>query len=69
MPIEQLGHEAAELLSLTSGGEARSLNKLAELAAWQVPSCSGRTPRSGSTARWSAPRPPIPTWPSSPTSS
>ena len=41
MPIEQLGHEAAELLSLTSGGEARSLNKLAELAAWQVPSCSG----------------------------
>lgn len=41
MPIEQLGHEAAELLSLTSGGEARSLSKLAELAAWQVPSCSG----------------------------
>ena len=41
MPIEQLGHEAAELLSLTNGGEARSLSKLAELAAWQVPSCSG----------------------------
>jgi ANTAR domain len=41
VPIEQLGHEAAELLSLTNGGEARSLNKLAELAAWQVPSCSG----------------------------
>jgi hypothetical protein len=41
LPIEQLGHEAAELLSLTNGGEARSLNKLAELAAWQVPSCSG----------------------------
>ena len=41
MPIEQLGHEAAELLSLTNGGEARSLNKLAELAAWQVASCSG----------------------------
>ena len=41
MPIEQLGHEAAELLSLTNGGEARSLNKLAELAAWQVPHCSG----------------------------
>lgn len=41
MPIEQLGHEVAELLSLTNGGEARSLNKLAELAAWQVPSCSG----------------------------
>ena len=30
MPIEQLGHEAAELLSLTNGGEARSLNKLAD---------------------------------------
>src|SRR6266496_5922827 len=41
LPIEQLGHEAAELLSLTNGGEAKSLNKLAELAAWQVPSCSG----------------------------
>jgi len=41
VPIEQLGHEAAELLSLTGGGEARSLNKLAELAAWQVPACSG----------------------------
>ena len=41
MPIEQLGHEAAELLSLTNRGEARSLNKLAELAVWQVPSCSG----------------------------
>jgi len=41
MPIEQLGDEAAELLSLTSGGEARSLSKLAELAARQVPSCSG----------------------------
>src|SRR5215831_3934484 len=39
--IEQLGHGAAELLSLTNGGEARSLNKLAELAAWQVPWCSG----------------------------
>ena len=41
MPIEHLGHEAAELLSLTSGGEARSLNRLAELAAWQVPACAG----------------------------
>ena len=41
MAIEQLGHGAAELLSLTNGGEARSLNKLTELAAWQVPSCSG----------------------------
>ena len=41
MPIEQLGQDAAELLSLSDGGEARSLNKLAELAAWQVPACSG----------------------------
>src|SRR6201986_4907033 len=41
VPIEQLGHGAAELLSLTNGGEARSLNKLAELAAWQVPAGSG----------------------------
>jgi hypothetical protein len=41
LSIEHLGHEAAELLSLTSGGEARSLNKLAELAAWQVPACAG----------------------------
>ena len=41
MPIEHLGHEAAELLSLTSRGEARSLNRLAALAAWQVPACSG----------------------------
>ena len=32
---------AAELLSLTNGGEARSLNRLAELAAWQVPACAG----------------------------
>ena len=41
MPVEHLGHEAAELLSLSNGGEARSLNKLAELAAWQVPACAG----------------------------
>jgi len=41
LPIEHLGHEAAELLSLTSRGEARSLNRLAALAAWQVPACSG----------------------------
>jgi ANTAR domain len=41
VPIEQLGQEAAELLSLSQGGETRSLNKLAELAAWQVPACSG----------------------------
>jgi hypothetical protein len=31
VPVEDLGYEAAELLSLTSG-EAKSLNKLAELA-------------------------------------
>ena len=41
MPIEQLGHEAADLLSLSNAGEARSLNRLAELAAWQVPACAG----------------------------
>jgi hypothetical protein len=41
LPIEHLGHEAAELLSLGNAGEARSLKKLAELAAWQVPACSG----------------------------
>jgi hypothetical protein len=41
LPIEHLGHEAAELLSLTNGGEARSLSKLAELAARQVPACAG----------------------------
>jgi ANTAR domain len=41
LPIEHLGHEAAELLSLSNSGEARSLKKLAELAAWQVPACSG----------------------------
>jgi hypothetical protein len=41
LPIEHLGHEAAELLSLTKGGEARSLNRLAELTARQVPACAG----------------------------
>ena len=41
MPIEHLGPQTAELLSLTHGGEARSLNKLTELAAWQVPACAG----------------------------
>jgi len=41
LPIDELGPQAAELLSLTYGGQARSLNKLAELAAWQVPACAG----------------------------
>jgi len=41
LPIEHLGYEAAELLSLANGSEARSLNRLAELAAWQVPACAG----------------------------
>ena len=41
MAVEDLGREAAELLSLTGIGEARSLNKLAELAVNQVPGCSG----------------------------
>ena len=40
MPIEQLGHGAAELLSLTNGGEARSLNKLTELATYAVVAAS-----------------------------
>ncbi len=43
MVIEQLGSEAAELLSLTKAGAARSLSRLAEMAAWQVPGCSGAT--------------------------
>jgi ANTAR domain len=39
-----LGAEAAELLDLTgTGGQARSLSRLAELAAWQVPGCAGAT--------------------------
>ena len=37
--VEDLGHEATELLSL-SNGEAKSLNKLAEMAASQVPGCA-----------------------------
>ena len=43
MVIEQLGSEAAELLSLTKAGAVRSLSRLAEMAAWQVPGCSGAT--------------------------
>jgi hypothetical protein len=39
--IEHLGREAAELLSLTNAAEARSLHRLAEMAGWQVPGCSG----------------------------
>jgi hypothetical protein len=41
LTIERLGHEAAELLSLTNAGEARSLYKLAKMAAWQIPGCAG----------------------------
>ncbi len=41
LPVERLGPQAAELLNLTPGGEARSLNKLAELAAWELPACAG----------------------------
>jgi hypothetical protein len=41
LPIDELGPQAAQLLSITYGEEARSLNKLAELAAWQVPACAG----------------------------
>ena len=39
MTAEDLGHEAAELVSL-SHGEAKSLSKLAELAVRQVPGCA-----------------------------
>ncbi len=39
LPAEDLGHEAAELVSLTNG-EAKSLNKLAEMAVRQVPGCA-----------------------------
>lgn len=38
MPVEDLGYEAADLVSL-SNGEAKSLNKLAEMAVRQVPGC------------------------------
>jgi hypothetical protein len=41
LPVERLGPQAAELLNLTPGGEARSLNKLAELAAWELAACAG----------------------------
>jgi hypothetical protein len=41
LPVEDLGHEATELLSLASPGEARSLSKLAALAVAQVPGCAG----------------------------
>jgi hypothetical protein len=37
--VEDLGYEAADLVSL-SNGEAKSLNKLAELAVRQVPGCA-----------------------------
>jgi hypothetical protein len=40
MPAEDLGYEAAELLSLVTAGEARALNKLAQMAVSQVPGCS-----------------------------
>jgi hypothetical protein len=39
VPAEDLGHEAADLVSLTNG-EAKSLNKLAEMAVRQVPGCA-----------------------------
>jgi hypothetical protein len=39
MTVEDLGHEATELLSL-SNGEAKSLSKLAEMAVRQVPGCA-----------------------------
>ena len=39
MTVEDLGHEATELVSL-SNGEAKSLNKLAEMAVNQIPGCA-----------------------------
>ena len=39
LPREDLGYEAAELVSL-SNGEAKSLHKLAEMAVRQVPGCA-----------------------------
>jgi ANTAR domain len=39
VPVDDLGLEAADLVSL-SNGEAKSLNKLAELAVRQVPGCA-----------------------------
>ena len=39
MTVEDLGHEATELVSLANG-EAKSLSKLAELAVRQVPGCA-----------------------------
>jgi hypothetical protein len=43
LTIGNLGAEAAALLSLPGepAGEGRSLSRLAEMAAWQVPGCSG----------------------------
>jgi hypothetical protein len=39
VPVEDLGHQAAELVSL-SIGEVKALHKLAELAVRQVPGCA-----------------------------
>jgi hypothetical protein len=45
VPVEDLGHDATELLTLASmgasTGQARSLSRLASLAVGQVPGCSG----------------------------
>jgi len=41
LAVQDLGHDATELLSLASLGEARSLSRLASLAVTQVPGCSG----------------------------
>jgi hypothetical protein len=40
MPAEDLGYDAAELLTLATTGEARALNKLSQVAVSQVPGCS-----------------------------
>jgi hypothetical protein len=41
LPVEDLGHDATELLSLANLGQAKSLSRLASLAVGQVPGCSG----------------------------
>jgi hypothetical protein len=59
VPAEDLGHEAAELASL-SNSETKSLNKLAELAVRQVPGCAAAHAtiwRDGELARMAATHP------------
>lgn len=41
MPLEDLARQAADLMSVGSSGQMRSLNTLAELAVREVPGCCG----------------------------